>query len=220
MVNNMAMRVTTQPVVELQQAADYSRIFKCPVGTCPCMLKPEVGSSTVTCIGCTNTMCTTCQVQVEDMDDHECNPETLKSLREISRSSKPCPNCGVQIFRSSGCPQMFCTGCKMCVFDWDTGLPVAAGSAIHNPHVFQLTQAERDNLMAALNHGVTVDLDNVDLLILPLTSNAWTMVLTSICKPGYVEDVHLPLSFEMTSTRHRVLQAQPRLGWASGTAAN
>ena len=191
MVNNMAMRVATQAVMEPQQAADYSRIFKCPVGTCPCMLKPEVGSSTVTCIGCTNTICTACQVQVEDMDDHECNPETLKSLREISRSSKPCPNCGVQIFRSSGCPQMFCTGCKMCVFDWDTGLPVAAGSAIHNPHVFQLTQAERDNLMAALNHGVTVDLDNVDLLTLPLTSNAWTTVLTSICKPDYVENGYM-----------------------------
>jgi len=53
----------------------------------------------------------------------------------IKKDSKPCPNCGEFIMKSSGCSQMFCITCQT-PWDWNTGKVVTSG-VIHNPHYYE-----------------------------------------------------------------------------------
>lgn len=64
---------------------------------------------------------------------HECKPENIESANMIKKETKACPQCGVPIFKISGCNQMWCTGCNI-AFDWRTGNIETGG--IHNPHYF------------------------------------------------------------------------------------
>ena len=47
-------------------------------------------------------------------DPHECDPNSVASAEMIKKDTKPCPSCGVRIFKISGCNQMWCTECKVC----------------------------------------------------------------------------------------------------------
>jgi hypothetical protein len=67
---------------------------------------------------------------------HECKPDDLKTAELICKDSKPCPNCGEFINKSSGCSQMWCITCHT-PFDWNTGKIVTSG-AIHNPHYYEM----------------------------------------------------------------------------------
>jgi hypothetical protein len=67
-------------------------------------------------------------------DSHECNPDKVASAKLIAEETKPCPKCGVRLFKISGCNQMWCTSCNDCAFDWVTG---KIETAIHNPHYFE-----------------------------------------------------------------------------------
>ena len=58
---------------------------------------------------------------------HECEGRGQKI-------TKPCPTCGVRIYKISGCDQMWCTECKV-AFSWKTGL-IDKG-VVHNPHFYQ-----------------------------------------------------------------------------------
>jgi hypothetical protein len=70
---------------------------------------------------------------------HTCSEETLATVRELQRLCKPCPKCGVEIERSMGCAQMFCTACYT-AFDWNT-LRIVTGP-IHNPHFFEFQRGQ------------------------------------------------------------------------------
>ena len=50
-------------------------------------------------------------------DEHTCNPDSVKSAELIRKDTKPCPTCGVRIFKISGCDQMWCTECEI-AFSW------------------------------------------------------------------------------------------------------
>ena len=83
---------------------------------------------------CDKYMCSKCH-EAKD-DEHECNPDTVKTVEALSTSEyKPCPKCSAIIFKIDGCSQMFCTN-KTCrtAFDWKTGKIVIG--RIHNPHYF------------------------------------------------------------------------------------
>lgn len=67
-------------------------------------------------------------------DHHECDQDTVKTIEELKKSCRQCPNCMTMIFRISGCDQMWCTKCKT-AFNWKTG-EIEKGM-IHNPHFFQ-----------------------------------------------------------------------------------
>jgi len=67
--------------------------------------------------------------------EHECKKEDVDTAELIKKDSKPCPNCGEFIMKSSGCSQMFCITCKT-PFDWNTGKIVTSGP-IHNPHYYE-----------------------------------------------------------------------------------
>ena len=65
--------------------------------------------------------------------EHTCNPETVATVTLLSADTKPCPSCHTQIFRVSGCDEMFCTNCHT-GFNWRTGRQQAT---MHNPHYFE-----------------------------------------------------------------------------------
>jgi len=90
-------------------------------------------NSTYACIICNTEYCDKCHEPKKE--NHECNPEDVKSVSEIMKHSKPCPKCSARIHKISGCSQMFCTNCKT-VFDYTTGLEVKKGH-MHNPHYLE-----------------------------------------------------------------------------------
>jgi len=65
--------------------------------------------------------------------EHTCHPDQLASAALMRHDTKPCPTCGMGIFRISGCPQMFCTSCHT-AFCWNTG---RIETNVHNPHYFE-----------------------------------------------------------------------------------
>ena len=81
--------------------------------------------------------CSKCfKVKTKKHDDpHECAKEDLETAELIRKDSKPCPNCGEFIMKSSGCSQMFCITCKT-PWDWNTGKVVTSG-ILHNPHYYE-----------------------------------------------------------------------------------
>ena len=76
------------------------------------------------------------------LDEHTCNPNDVASAETIRKETKPCPSCGVRIFKISGCSQMWCTECKV-AFDYKSGT-IDTGT-IHNPHYY--------NHMRQVNNG-------------------------------------------------------------------
>lgn len=92
------------------------------------------------CMICTSQTCDQCRMEVTS-DDHECDPDVLKTVEYMNSTSKPCPQCGIPIFKISGCNQMFCTSCHVS-FDWTT-LRINNG-AVHNPHHAQWLRDTRN----------------------------------------------------------------------------
>ena len=58
----------------------------------------------------------------------------LKVLKLIKQETKPCPTCGVRIYKISGCDQIWCVECKV-AFSWRTG--IIDKGVIHNPHFYE-----------------------------------------------------------------------------------
>lgn len=107
-------------------------IMPCPADGCRGFL-----SQAYKCGVCDVFVCADCR-EVKGLDRdaaHTCKPENVESVRLIKKDTKPCPDCGVNIHRVSGCSQMFCTVCHIS-FDYNTGKKVTHG-AIHNPHYYE-----------------------------------------------------------------------------------
>ena len=83
------------------------------------------------CNSCKQEYCTKCLSKIDKNSEHKCKQEDIDSWEEIKKSTKLCPKCSSRIFRSMGCPQMFCTNCHT-GFDWNTG-EIINGN-FHNPH--------------------------------------------------------------------------------------
>lgn len=64
---------------------------------------------------------------------HTCKTENVETVKLLKQDTKPCPKCGVQIFKTEGCQQMFCTQCHT-AFHWKTG---KLETVVHNPHYFE-----------------------------------------------------------------------------------
>ena len=72
-----------------------------------------------------NNSCNLCNIFIcnecgeKKLYDHKCNPNTILTLKETIKNSKPCPNCNVHIYKSEGCDHMRCTNCGT-YFSWTT----------------------------------------------------------------------------------------------------
>ena len=85
------------------------------------------------CALCKHTTCLNCNVYKTEEEEHECKKEDVETWENLKKTTKPCPSCGVRVFKISGCDQMWCTHCNT-AFSWkferiETG-------AIHNPHYY------------------------------------------------------------------------------------
>lgn len=95
-------------------------------------------SSRWKCQLCETWTCSECRVNVgtnEDKESHTCNNDDLETAKMLKKDSKPCPKCGIIIFKIDGCDQMYCTQCHT-PFSWRTG-QIEIGRNIHNPHYFE-----------------------------------------------------------------------------------
>lgn len=86
------------------------------------------------CGTCLKYTCPDCHEPKDGRFDqlHVCDENKKQNIAAIQRDCKPCISCGTQIFKTEGCPQMFCTQCNI-LFDWNTGRRISHSSG-HNPH--------------------------------------------------------------------------------------
>ena len=102
-------------------------IMKCPGDDCRGFL-----STQYKCDICKINVCPKCRAI--KTEGHECKKEDIESTELIKKETKGCPQCGIPIFKISGCDQMWCIECKV-AFSWRTG-NIETGN-IHNPHYYQ-----------------------------------------------------------------------------------
>ena len=102
-------------------------IMKCPGDDCRGFL-----STQYKCDICKINVCPKCRAI--KTEGHECKKEDIESTELIKKETKGCPQCGIPIFKISGCDQMWCVECKV-AFSWRTG-KIETGN-IHNPHYYQ-----------------------------------------------------------------------------------
>jgi hypothetical protein len=112
---------------------------KCPVTACTGL----VTEATMQCTLCATAVCRDCLAP--KAPDHACAPDAILSAQEIRKTTRPRPKCATNIFRISGCDQMWCTACKT-PFSWDTG-KVDTGN-VHNPHFFEWKQRAQEQGIA------------------------------------------------------------------------
>jgi len=123
-------------------------IMPCPGDNCKGYL-----STQYKCEVCKLYTCPDCYeiVGYTKEDPHTCLEANLQSAALIKKETKGCPQCGVRIYKISGCNQMFCTECKV-AFDWNTGKLVFGGQ-IHNPHYYQYLRDQNNTNNAPRNPG-------------------------------------------------------------------
>ena len=116
--------------------ASATNTFPCPAADC------HGAVSKGACMLCQMNVCEKCRE--EKREDHACDRDTLATVTLIRTSTKPCPKCGVKIYKIDGCDQMFCTKCHT-AFSWNTG--TIERRYIHNPHYFEW---QRQNVNACV----------------------------------------------------------------------
>jgi len=84
---------------------------------------------------CNKWTCNKCHVvkQLGEEEQHECKEADVETAKLISSDSKPCPKCGVMIYKINGCDQMWCIICHI-AFSWNRG---TVETTIHNPHYYE-----------------------------------------------------------------------------------
>ena len=119
-------------------------VKKCPADGCEGFL-----STQWKCGVCGVWVCPDCfEIKGYQKDvEHTCNEEAKATAQLIKDETKPCPDCGIRIYKISGCDQMWCTACHV-AFSWNTGRKVHG--VIHNPHFYQY---QRDNNTNVANPG-------------------------------------------------------------------
>lgn len=118
-------------LLEIQSATNIERkqfIKPCKNGECKGFL-----STQWKCGICGKYTCNQC-LELKDDDEHKCLEENVESAKLSNRETRNCPTCGVNIFKTEGCDQMFCTQCHT-PFSWKTGKKESGN--IHNPHYFE-----------------------------------------------------------------------------------
>jgi len=99
----------------------------CPTTGCNGFLNEEFA-----CGLCSSVVCKSChEIKLEG---HECNEDTVASVKALKAEARPCPSCATLISKIDGCDQMWCTQCTT-TFSWRTGLRESGHT--HNPHYYE-----------------------------------------------------------------------------------
>ena len=112
-------------------------IRKCPDKDCNGFLstawKCEICKKTV-CSKCLDWKITADPKENTAVAEHVCDENNVKTAALLKKDTKPCPSCGEQITKISGCDQMWCPECKN-AWSWRNG--VVIHGTIHNPHYYE-----------------------------------------------------------------------------------
>jgi len=113
-------------------------------------------SSQWKCGICEQWTCPTCnEIKGLQRDvPHECLPENVATAALLRQDTRPCPSCGIGIFRISGCDQMWCTECHT-GFHWITGRIETKN--FHNPHFYEWLQRNNQNMDEQIPENELVD---------------------------------------------------------------
>jgi hypothetical protein len=165
---------------------------------CPCPVNDCRGylNNKYRCGICDVKACSQCH-EIKDKD-HECDPDTVKTIEELKKNCRNCPNCMTPIYKISGCDQMFCVKCKV-AFDWKTG-KIETG-LVHNPHYFDWL---RENGGVPRNPharecGGLPDVYTVSTVVYPLSTNyievnlsLYQYIMDLYRKSIHIQEVILP----------------------------
>jgi hypothetical protein len=103
-------------------------IIKCSTNDCNGFL-----DSSFKCSICEQPFCKHCHENNNSESEHVCNKGLVETIKLLKKDTKPCPKCYANIYKISGCNEMFCNQCATS-FDWKS-LVIIKGS--HNPHLFE-----------------------------------------------------------------------------------
>ena len=134
---------------------------KCPKQGC----HGFVLQGTTSCTTCNVEICLECR-EVKEIH-HECDSNTLKSIKMIESETKPCPGCGIQIHKIQGCYQMWCTQCHT-TFHYRTGEILK--EPIHNPHYIEWLKTVPQPTTECQDFDV-ISLDNLESVLQERKSN-------------------------------------------------
>ena len=125
---------------DTHKSPNLTYINRCCVEDCKGFISKEFK-----CGICNTQMCSKCHCILEE--DHECNQETVETVKLLLQDTKSCPKCFKPITKNGGCAQICCTGCH-CVFDWKTGEITTNPNNIHNPYYYEwLNELGRQGLV-------------------------------------------------------------------------
>ena len=127
------------------------------------------------CELCYKETCSEC-LMVKNTEGHVCNKDDIASAELIKEETKPCPGCGVNIYRTLGCDQMWCVECHA-TFSWETG--IKTNNVIHNPHFFEWQNSEQNAQMinppeAIMCGGLPQQRNYFNLLDILIAENSYT----------------------------------------------
>ena len=125
---------------------------KCPNNDCLGMISINKNEK-AECSLCQTVLCKEClEIVVIDEDEHVCNPDILENVKRIFKDTKPCPGCGVSIYKIEGCYQMWCTMCHT-TFHYRTG--EILNERVHNPHYVAWLNAQHNTRQVPIEeHGL------------------------------------------------------------------
>ncbi len=79
---------------------------------------------------CVKQHCQRCLIEIENIDNHKCDKDTLKTITQLDSDTKLCPKCYARIYKTEGCDHMCCTTCGT-HFSWKTGMMLRSSSNHH-----------------------------------------------------------------------------------------
>ncbi len=115
----------------------------CTMTGCKGYLKMCENTMDLECMMCKSKHCIKCQVVVTGTD-HECNKDTLETIKQLEKDTRRCPKCYHRIHKISGCDHMRCTSCGA-HFSWDLGV-LLKNSTNHHYNVIR-NQSNNDDGM-------------------------------------------------------------------------
>lgn len=125
---------------DLQQSSTSNAFHrKCPNNDCRGFL-----NSNLSCGICKSNVCKDCNGILKPDEAHTCDPSEKANFQLIKSETKPCPSCATNIYKISGCDQMFCTNCQT-AFSWRRGTIETRN--IHNPHYFEWMRQGGDAIL-------------------------------------------------------------------------